>query len=108
MIFRAKINSIAELRYVLLYKIAFGVTIGKHVIMWFIWLAYLILRYLNVPEQTPLRIVFTVWICFMLFIMLCFLAVIFYHMAQLIKNSQQESVKMAQRKVFLFFQNLIF
>lgn len=99
-------NAIVKVQYELLYKIALGVTITKHIIMLLIWLAYLILRYVNVPEQTPLRIVFTVWICTMLLIMLCFLAIIFYQMAQLMKNTQQESVKMAQKKV-IFFCNFL-
>jgi nitrogen fixation/metabolism regulation signal transduction histidine kinase len=99
------VNAIVIVSYGIVYKVAFGVTIVKHIIMVFIWLAYLILRYINVPEQTPLRIVFTVWYGFMLVIMLCFLAVIFYQMAQLMKNSHQESVKLAQKKVSSFFKN---
>lgn len=76
-------------------------TIGKHVILVILWAAYTAVRFPGLSVQFTLRFVMAFWFGFAIILMLVFLSIIFYQMAQLMKNSKSEYVKQAQKKVLI-------
>lgn len=67
--------------------------------MFAIIVIYMILRYASLEAQYTFRIIYTVWFFICILVMCIHLAIIFYQMNQLMRHSQQQSVKNVQKRV---------
>ena len=105
---RAKVNKIADEKYSIYYNAAVLTTIIKHILLVMIIVTYASLRYAQSPVQNVFRYIYPSWILVCIVIMLIHLSIIFYQMNKLIKQSQQQSVKNAQKRVSQIFRSLIF